>query len=138
MEHLAGPQRRDDVRLRLPSTDARPFGECGAQVGALGVVRAGHLLEIGETRPILDVQHGPRGDVPCNEIRATRKLIVLVWLVEPDAKSQAAKARGLKLSHRGVHRVAAQVRSSVASPRVRNCEVKSHPERRDHTNDCLG
>jgi hypothetical protein len=58
------------------------------EVLPLGVVGAGGLLQVGESRPVLDVEQVLL--VPSEDVRAARELVVLVRLIDrdPDARSR--------------------------------------------------
>ena len=135
VDHLGRPQSDDHVRLAAPAENADSVAKRAGQVRALRVERAGHLLEVGEARPVLDVQQGPRVNVPRDEIRAAGELVMLIRLVDADLIAQRSQMRSLELTHRRVHRIRAQTRPRVALPRVREHYVETQAEGGRQTND---
>jgi len=87
VEHLARPERGDDVRLASPTGYTDPIGERPRKVRALGVEGSGHFLKVGKARPVFDMQQGKRVNAPSNQIRTSCELIVLIWLVDPDLEA---------------------------------------------------
>ena len=105
MQRLGRPERHHDVGLDGPAIDTNSLRQRPPKVRALGVVAAGHVLEVGEAGAVLDVQQRRALDVPRDQVGAAGKLEVLVWLVDADSEAVPAQAGCLELRHRRVHRV---------------------------------
>ena len=83
----------------MPARSAMLRGE----VLALGVVRAGGLLEVREPGPVLDVEQVL--PVPREDVRAAGELVVLVRLVDGEGAAGSAERACLELAHRGMDEV---------------------------------
>ena len=110
MQNLARPQHNEGVGHRRPAS--RPVSEAvaehGRQVRPLRVVRAGHILEVCESRLVLEVEQGARLEIPCQQVGPTSELVVLVRLVEGDLVSVGRQLPRLDLAHGGVDEVASR------------------------------
>jgi hypothetical protein len=95
MKHLGRPQRNDDVQLARPPADAESLGDRRRQIGALRVERPSCLLEIGEPRPVLEMEECAAFEIPCGKVRSSSELKVLVRLIYPDAIPEPAEMRSL-------------------------------------------
>ena len=81
------------------------LGDAVRQIGALRVVRANRLLQVRETRPVLDMEQRPIGQRPRHQIPAACELVVLVRLVDRDPETEALQPACLDVAHPGVDRV---------------------------------
>ena len=85
VKDLGRPERDDHVGDACKSPDAKPGRQLVGEVAALRVERPGEALDVREPRPVLDVEEGGGRGVEGDEIGPPGELVVLVWLVEPDA-----------------------------------------------------
>ncbi len=88
--------------LTLESPKADPPRDGIGEVLTLRVVASGYRLDVGESRPVLDVQQRTRSHVPRDDIGPTRELVMLIRLVDARAKAVRPKASDLKFGHRAV------------------------------------
>ena len=105
MQHLRRPEAGHDVGHAPPAprADAGAVRDAAGQVLALGVVRPGGLLEVGEPGPVLDVEQVL--PVPREDVRPAGELVVLVRLVDGEGAAGSLEGAGLELAHRGVDEV---------------------------------
>jgi hypothetical protein len=95
----------------------------------LGVESAGRLLEVREAGSVLDMKERSAPEIPGDEVRATRELIVLIRLVDSDSVAEPAQLRRLHLSHRRVDDVDGKVRARRRASVVDDIESKVPVER---------
>ena len=107
VEHLGRPERDDDVRLAVESAKVDALGHRGGEMVSLGVEAARYRLDIRESRPVLEVQEGATLEVPGDDVRPARELVVLVRLVDTDREPATAKVGDLQLAHGRVDQVGA-------------------------------
>jgi hypothetical protein len=87
--------------LRNPRRSARTPG----RYARFAFVAADGVLKVGEPGAVLDVKQGSACEIPGEEVRPARELVVLVWLVECDGESMAAHSGREQLAHRRVDRI---------------------------------
>ena len=83
-------------------THAKPVAKGARQVGPLRVVGPRDVLDVVQSRLVLDVQEPPLVEVPGKDSGAAGELEVLVRLVDRYPQAKPREVRGLALAHRGV------------------------------------
>ena len=77
-------------------------------------------------------------EVPCDEIRATGELEVLVRLVDADTEPVAAQPARLEFAHRRVDRLSGEGHTTIVFPApIRQPEVEAQAERDRYAYQCL-
>jgi hypothetical protein len=105
MDHLARPETRDDIRDGCEAAHSEPLRDHAREIGTLGVVAANRVLQVRKTGPVLDVQEGPTGQIPGQDVCSAGELVVLVWLVDRDPESVAGHSSGDHLAHGRMDRI---------------------------------
>jgi hypothetical protein len=93
VEHLRRPQADEGVRLRPEGPDAEARRERRSQPLSLRVVGAGGLLDVRQSRAILEMEQGGSVEIPGDDVCPPGELVVLVRLVERDAERPWSKER---------------------------------------------
>lgn len=95
------------MRLTSEPIDPELLGYHSGKVLPLGVVAPSRLLEVRETRAVLDMQHGCRIAGGREHVRSPSELEVLVRVVDGDRDSGRTQSADLQLAHGRVDEIGA-------------------------------
>ena len=115
--------RREPGHAQLPLQDDR-------QVLTLGVEGAGHILDVREARPVLEMEERRLVLRPGHDVGSAGELVVLVGMVHGDDIPVLGEEPSLQLAHGGVHEVSRL--ASLVSTSIRDAHLERESEgRRD-------
>jgi hypothetical protein len=117
------------LRQESASTRGREFA---SEVGPFGIERPKRALQVGEERPVLDVEQRLQRPGPCNDVRAAGKLEVLVRLVERGLETEPAQMGRLRLAHRRMYLVCGTELGRLAPARIDELKQRAQPQRACH------
>ncbi len=137
MQNFGRPERHDDVRLGGLSTDPRTFSQRLTQVRPLRIEAAGRILEVGESRAILQVKERGAMRLPGDHVGPAGEVVMLVGLVDPNSIAKRPHVCRLELTHERVHRIGRPHRSSRAPPGIDELEIQTQPKRAGNTDGTL-
>jgi hypothetical protein len=138
VKNLGRPEPSHDMGFALPASDAQPLREGLTKIGPLRVEAAGGVLEVWKPRSILDVKQCPIVNVPGDEIRPARELVVLIRLIDASPEAVRTHPPQLELTHCAVNRIDHAVAVlAIGGLRIYQPDIETEAQRVRDAAHCL-